>query len=158
MKLFLQATIKSFKEAVNRSTINNIAMAVTIPAVIIALDWLGMIGGGLLASATLAGIMFIVSVVVILLGMPSNIRRKCTMLMARQGFWIDLALTIVLMAYGFSLGATLGLLAMAVGLNFSLMTSGIRLVMLLCDDSFREDFFGKPMKAKRLATNRLVTA
>ena len=119
-------------------------VTLVIPIVVIGMDILGLfMGAPILVSAVLGGMVLCISIFFILVGMPAGPRARTTKFIGRYGFWIDLVLTTVLTIAGFKMGATLGLVAMLMGLNISALTAMIRVACMITDEQLRDEFIGE---------------
>lgn len=123
------AVKKTFAEKVKDTVVETATRAVSaipggiVTLIAIILTTLAFIMGHLLAMAAISGIVMSVSISCIYLNAPAKFKEIILMLCAKFGWYIDIAVTTTLTLMGFHLGATLGIVAMVVGLHVSMMVA-----------------------------------
>ncbi len=84
--------------------------------------------GHIMAVAALAGIVMTISISCLYAGCPTQLKSAVLWTCAKFGWYLDVIVTIALTLIGFKLGATLGIVAMVLGMNLSMLMSICRWV------------------------------
>ena len=134
-------TIVSIKESYEeaKATGKTVTMLLLIPVTVLSINVLGMLCGGLLGPAILAGVVFTFSFCFILWNMGMKRMLIVRDFVSSYAGWLDLAQTLFLTWLGFHLGGVImGLTFMALGLDLSACFSLLRLWSVLTNDKQRK--------------------
>lgn len=93
----------------------------TAVVVISAIDLIMIVIGHLAGLVAITGMAATISIAFILLGMKPELRKKAVVAIADYGLWIDGGLTVILTIYGLLHSVTIGLTAMMIGLNITML-------------------------------------
>lgn len=129
-------TLKRVKE-----TSKDVSMLLIIPMAVMGINVIGVLSGGLLGPAILAGVVFTLSFCFILLNMGLKKMIIVRNFVASYAGWVDLIQTVFLTWLGFHLGGVILALTMTgIGLNLSGCFSLLRLWAVCTSDKHRKEY------------------
>jgi hypothetical protein len=144
MRLFIDSIINTVKTVVDTivNTIKNVVYNVTstvsnlvetyfpggsISLTIFSLNAAAVItSSGILFIAVVSGLLACISIAALWVGATPKIKEVILKVGKHGSWWMDLALTLTLTILGFSLGPTMGLLGVMLGLNMTAMFAILR--------------------------------